>query len=169
MSTHTVREAVPEDVPAIQRVARAGWHAAYDDSLGPDTVDDCIDDWYDAETVVSGIENDDVAYFVAEVPDEVVGYASAGPTDEEYPETVAGLYSIYVHPDRWGAGIGTTLLGRCLDRLRNRGFERIHLRVLDDNEVGISFYRSRGFERVDEEEVELQGTPVTESEFAREL
>jgi len=141
VSAYAIRPAEPVDVPGIQRVARAGWHAAYDDSMGPDTVDDCIDDWYDAETVVGAIEDGDVDYHVATVDHRVVGYASVGPTGDDRPETVAGLYSIYVHPDRWGTGIGTALFERCADRLRERGFERLVLRVIAENDVGISFYR----------------------------
>lgn len=169
MSTHTLRQAEPADVSGIQRVARAGWHAAYDDAMGPDTVDDCIDDWYDHETVSGAIENDDIEYLVATVDDRVVGYASVGPTDDERPETVAGLYSIYVYPDRWGAGIGTALLERCTQRLRERGFERLVLKVIANNEVGISFYRSHGFEQTSEETVELKGQSLDEYEFARAL
>jgi ribosomal protein S18 acetylase RimI-like enzyme len=169
VSEHTLREAEPADVSGIQRVARAGWHAAYDDAMGPGTVDDCIDDWYDRETVAGAITDDDIDYLVATVEDRVVGYASVGPTEDDRPETVAGLYSIYVHPDRWGAGIGTALLECCTQRLRERGFERLCLRVIANNEVGISFYRSHGFEKTGEETVELKGQSVDEHEFARAL
>ncbi|WP_440990647.1 N-acetyltransferase family protein [Haloarchaeobius baliensis] len=169
MSEYAIRPAEPTDVPGIQRVARAGWHAAYDDTMGPDTVDDCIDDWYDAETLVGAVEDDDVDYLVATVDDRLVGYASVGPTGDGRSGSVAGLYSIYVHPDRWGAGIGTALFERCADRLRERGYERLCLRVVADNDVGISFYRSHGFERTDEETVELEGHPLVEYEFARDL
>jgi ribosomal protein S18 acetylase RimI-like enzyme len=169
MSEHTLRPAQPADVSGIQRVARAGWHAAYDDAMGPGTVDDCIDDWYDRETVAGAIADDDIDYPVATLGDRVVGYASAGPTDDDRPGTVAGLYSIYVHPDRWGGGIGTAMFERCADRLRERGFERLCLRVIADNEVGISFYRTHGFERTDEEAVELKGQSLVEYEFARDL
>ncbi|WP_256298117.1 GNAT family N-acetyltransferase [Haloarchaeobius salinus] len=169
MSEHVLRPAERADVPGVQRVARAGWHAAYDDVMDPDTVDDCIDDWYDAETLVEAIEDDDVDYLVATVDDRVVGYASVGPTGDDHPASVAGLYSIYVHPRCWGQGIGTSLFERCVTRLRERGFERLVLRVIADNDVGISFYRRHGFERTGEETVELKGQPLTECEFARDL
>lgn len=169
MSEHTLRPAEPADVPGIQRVARAGWHAAYDDAMGAGTVDDCIDDWYDRESLVDAIEDDDIDYLVATVDDRVVGYASVGQTGDDRPATVAGLYSIYVHPDRWGGGIGTELFERCADRLRDRGFERLCLRVIADNDVGLSFYRTHEFEKTDEETVELKGQPLVEYEFARDL
>ncbi|MFC4407977.1 GNAT family N-acetyltransferase [Haloarchaeobius iranensis] len=169
MPDYIVREAEQADASGIQRVARAGWHAAYDDAMGSDTVDDCIDDWYDHETVAGAITDDDIDYLVATAEDRVVGYASAGPTDDDRPEAVAGLYSIYVHPDRWGAGIGTTLLERCTGRLRERGFEHLCLRVIATNEVGISFYRSHGFEKTGEEAAELKGQSLDEYEFARAL
>lgn len=169
MREPTLRRADTDDVPGIQRVARAGWHAAYDDLLGSDTVDECVDDWYATESLTEPITDDDTVFLVATVDGRVVGYASTGPTGPNRPDDVAGLHSIYVHPDRWGDGVGSALLDACVARLRDRGFERLVLRVLDGNDVGIGFYRARGFECVDETTTELAGRSVDELVFARDL
>ncbi|WP_225332932.1 GNAT family N-acetyltransferase [Halomicrobium urmianum] len=148
-----VRPATPADVPAVQRVARAGWHAAYDDRLGTGAVDAVVDDWYADETVRNYVTDDDVSYFVAE-DDAVVGYAAGGP-DPDVDGPTAQLGAIYVHPDRWREGIGSRWLDALTDRLADRGFERLRIDVLAANDAGRAFYERRGFEVVDCGEVEL--------------
>lgn len=38
----TVRQATPDAAPIIHEIARESWHAAYDDFLGPETVDEVV-------------------------------------------------------------------------------------------------------------------------------
>ena len=152
----TIRSAERTDVEAVQRVARAAWHAAYDDVLGPDRVDETVDSWYDPERLVE----DDVAdparaFVVATVDDSIVGFAEAVPdaetsTDEDDPdEDLVHLYRLYVTPDHWGEGVGTALLEHVETVFADRGFTELTLTVMAANEVGVGFYESRGFERVD--------------------
>jgi len=156
----TVRPAAPADAAAVQRVARAGWHAAYDDILGAERVEDTVDDWYAADAVRRDAADDGRPFFVAVDPadgasedapdaaDAVVGFAAVTPDGPETSADAWELYRIYVHPDRWGEGAGSALLARCERTVRERGGDALELSVLADNEVGVSFYRSRGFERV---------------------
>lgn len=148
MSEHvTIRPATADDAEAIQRVARASWHAAYDSILGADVVDETVDSWYDPERLVADdVRDDSRPFFVAEV-DAVVGFAEAAPAEDD--ETYH-LYRIYVHPNHWGRGIGRSLLDRLERTLRDRGAERLRLQVLADNDVGVEFYETTGFQRVEE-------------------
>ncbi|WP_226022251.1 GNAT family N-acetyltransferase [Halomicrobium salinisoli] len=162
-----VRPAEPADVPAIRRVARGGWHAAYDDRLGADAVDAVVDDWYAPETVREYVTDDDVVYLVA-ADDPVVGYAAGGP-DPDAAAATARLGAIYVRPDRWREGIGGRLLEELTDRLADRGFERLRIDVLAANDVGRAFYERQGFEAVARGEVELAGTVCGEVTYAGPL
>jgi ribosomal protein S18 acetylase RimI-like enzyme len=165
MSHVSVRPATLADVPAIQRVARAAWHAAYDDVLGPDAVETLQDRWYDRDGLRASIEADPAVFLVAAADGEPAGFAHASP-DETGDWHLA---RIYVDPDRWGEGVGTALLGQVEAALRTRGVEAYRLAVLADNDVGVGFYESRGFERVDTREVELAGVPVTEHWYRKTL
>jgi ribosomal protein S18 acetylase RimI-like enzyme len=49
------------------------------------------------------------------------------------------------------------------------GGDRIGLTVVAANEVGVSFYESRGFEQVGAERVVLGGTACTASLYARSV
>ena len=63
---------------------------------------------------------------------------------------VYGLGNCYVHPDRWGEGVGSRLLDRTERAVRSDGGNRIRLAVMADSERAIGFYESSGYERVAE-------------------
>ncbi|HKL29224.1 MAG TPA: GNAT family N-acetyltransferase [Natrialbaceae archaeon] len=158
----TVRPADREDVSGIQRVARRGWHAAYEDVLAPGTIETKLEEWYAKAEIHEYVKREDVGYFVAVGDGQVLGYASGGPSDED---GVGFLGAIYVDPDHWGEGIGSRLLDRVESFLADRGYERLRFRVLAENDVGTSFYRSRGYEVVEETETELGEEAVGELVF----
>ncbi|SDR35688.1 GNAT family N-acetyltransferase [Natronobacterium texcoconense] len=162
--TRVVREATTDDVWAIHKTARESWHAAYDDALGPETVDEIVDDWYalgDLESAIDDAsERDDAQFLVATADDEsrvdgaCDGFAHVVPWPED--GDVAYLVRLYVRPDRWGEGIGTALLERLEADLED-AFDRVRLAVLATNDVGISFYESTGFDRMGARKTDLPG------------
>lgn len=81
-------------------------------------------------------------YLVAATED-VIGFASAAPTAHHE----AQLYSLYIAPDRWNAGIGTELLDAVTDRLKS-STGQLRVEVLADNQIGVAFFESQGFERL---------------------
>jgi len=163
MTDVTVRETTVEDAPAVRRIADAGWRAAYGDVLARETIDVAMAEWYDPEATRTAIEREDGVHLVAERdPAGVMGFAAGGPGED--PD-VAALGAIYVAPDRWREGIGTALFEAFEAACRERGHEELRFRVLAENEVGIAFYRSRGYDPVTEEETELFGEQVRELAF----
>ncbi|NLV08893.1 GNAT family N-acetyltransferase [Halomicrobium mukohataei] len=160
----TVRPAEHGDVPAVQRVARETWHAAYDSVLGPEAVDATVEEWYADSVVADGVANDATTYLVA-VDDGVVGYAFGGQIEAD----LASLSAIYVQPDRWGAGIGHRLFVALTDRLRERGRERLQIRVLAANDRARTFYERHGATLVDRQQITLADVPVDEVTYERPL
>jgi GNAT superfamily N-acetyltransferase len=165
MTDVTLRNATATDAGAIKRVARAAWHAAYDDVLGPDAVDETVDAWYDPDRLVADdVRDPDRPFVLAARDGDVVGFAEAaardrpseGANDEPSDESggsvdgapVWHLYRPYVHPTAWGEGVGTALLDRIEDALRRRGVDELRVFVLAANDVCVGFYESRGFDRV---------------------
>ncbi|PSQ24209.1 N-acetyltransferase [Halobacteriales archaeon QS_9_67_17] len=166
MEGGNVRKAGADDVSAIRRVARNAWHAAYDHILGADRVDEIVDSWYDPERLLADdIEPDERPMLVATVDGVTVGFAEAAP--DESDGGLAHLYRIYVDPDHWQQGIGSSLLDRIEVILRERGFDRLQLSVLAENDVGISFYESCGFHRNGESENDQLG--VREYQYLKQL
>ncbi|QLG49076.1 GNAT family N-acetyltransferase [Natrinema halophilum] len=193
--TRAVRQATVDDVWTIHDVARESWHAAYDDILGADRVDEVVADWYaigDLESAIMGTNGRENAVFlVSEAPPaeeaaepwtaddgsaddaaneprfeaDLNAYAHAVPWPED--TSVAFLARLYVRPDDWNEGIGTALLEELEARLMAE-FDRLRLAVLAENEIGISFYESRGFHRVETRSSDL-GPGLTEHVYEKRL
>ncbi|WP_439027336.1 GNAT family N-acetyltransferase [Haloarchaeobius sp. DT45] len=160
----TLHEMTESDAPAVQHVADAACHAVYDDILGQEMADHIVQNWYDPERLVrDDIEPEERPCFVAEADGTVVGFIEGIPGDER----TADLYRIYVHPDYWGEGVGSALLDRLEARFQNEGFERLFVSVLADNEVGVAFYESVGFEHV--ETTQDEQFEVPRAEYVKDL
>jgi GNAT superfamily N-acetyltransferase len=157
-----VRTAAVEDVPVIQRIARDAWHAAYDEILGAEAVETKIAEWYDPDDLRESVAAEEGVFVVA--GDDPAGFAQAVPGEDAWH-----LARIYVDPGKWGEGVGTALLDRIETELRAAGVKRYRLGVLAENEVGVGFYESRGFERFDTWTVELAGVETAEYWYRKAL
>jgi ribosomal protein S18 acetylase RimI-like enzyme len=161
-----LRPATAADIEAIIDVAEASWYAAYGGMLDPSTIAAAIAEYYDRELLETAIETDEIALYVAVAEDDgVVGFASAEQTWADEVE----LHTVYVHPDRWGEGIGSALLDRVVAWARERSVDRIACGVLADNAVGVGFFEASGFERGRETEAEIVGSVREEYEYELKL
>jgi ribosomal protein S18 acetylase RimI-like enzyme len=140
-----IREGGPDDAEALCDLTATVWRAAYVDVLGEETVEEHLAAWYDTATVRSYFGEPAVSVYVA--GDPVVGYAFS--RHDEAGDRLH-LPAIYVHPDRWGEGIGSLLLDRVETEARDLGVETVDLVVLAENSVGRGFYEGHGYERVRE-------------------
>jgi L-amino acid N-acyltransferase YncA len=85
--------------------------------------------------------------FVAEVEGRIAGLQSVEPF-VSYTSTMAHVAhcGTYVHSDFRGQGIGKRLAAATFDFARAHGYEKVVIYVLADNEGGLAYYRSLGFE-----------------------
>ena len=147
MEDVSIRPATLDDAEAIQRVARDSWHAAYDAVIGADQVDETVNSWYDPERLVAeDIQQPERLLVVATADGEILAFAEAVPDEDD--DQLAHLHRIYVAPAEWSRGIGSSLLDHIETLLEIRGFDRLHLSVMAENDVGVNFYESNGFHRV---------------------
>ena len=100
-----------------------------------------------------GMQKHDRA-MVAEVDGKIVGAVwvrimnDYGHVDDETPSFAISLYKEFR-----GQGIGTAMLSRMLDVLRENGYKRASLAVQKDN-YAVNMYRKADFQIVDENEEE---------------
>jgi len=80
----------------------------------------------------------------------------------------AGLKELYVHPDRWGEGVGSALLAAAIDRLPP-DVDTIRLEMLAGNDRAAAFYEARGFERTGEVTVDVGGEDYPGLIYTRRL
>ncbi len=146
---------------AIRSHGRA-WQEAYAgilpapvlDRVTVDPDDSEVDGWLDRLPD----EDDPGVAYGASVDRTVRGYIYLrwGDTKPLVRHGEAGLKELYVHPEWWGAGLGTSLLGRAVGALPT-GVDGLALEALAGNEVGSSFYESRGFSRDGRGDIEIGG------------
>ena len=161
----TVRAATTEDVDAVESVARDAWYAAYGGFLDPETVAAGLAENYDAELLTAAVDHDEVEFLVAVDDGSVVGFASAERTWADEVE----LHTLYVHPDRWGEGVGSALLSAVEEWAREQGVDRLACGVFADNAVGVGFFEATGFRRSGDARGEIAGELHPEYELERPL
>lgn len=151
-----IRPAVASDREAVQNVAERSLKASY--SLGPATIEDAAEEWYGADAFAEKLDDEHVILLVAET-DEVVGFSESF--------RVAGrgqgdLLWLHVDPDERGQGIGSALYDRTRERLLEAGVQYLRSRVLADNRSGATFYEDRGFERIGQDRLDIDGDQFEE-------
>lgn len=159
-----VRTATPTDAERIALVARESCEAAYEGLLDDPAIIETVrdEDYTDGvrEFLQSVSGTPGLRYDVVEAAGRVEGFAQYWFPPAE-TETFVGpgeclLHSLYVDPDSWGEGLGTALVEVGDERLPER-LSALVLSVIEGNEVGISFYESRGFDRRGPAVVEASG------------
>jgi [ribosomal protein S5]-alanine N-acetyltransferase len=137
----TVRDARPEDVADIARVANASWRDTYRDIFEPAFIDEFLATHYSSEALAGAVDRAasrvDTHFLVAERDGRVVAYANYGVAPDG-----PRLWRIYAHPDHYGIGAGSALLDELESRLDVDAYE---LEVHSCNERGRAFYDRRGF------------------------
>lgn len=139
-----VRAATPSDAPGIADVCARAYRATYRDLLPEAFVDDVVARFYDETRVRSEIVPAPphwLGYVVAEEMGTVVGAAGGAIT----ADGVGELYVLYLDPVRRGEGIGTRLLDHVTGQLRAHGATEMWVSVAEGNDLGVPFYRARGF------------------------
>jgi GNAT superfamily N-acetyltransferase len=140
-----IRRALPADAPALAALHIACWRDAYEgifpseflDSL---SLEDRTDHW------LRGLVDPFRHNFVAVLDDELIGFASCGPSRDADALPGAGeLYGIYLRRQHWGAGRGHQLWLAAHQQLSSLGLEPITLWVLQANARARTFYDRRGF------------------------
>lgn len=155
----TVRAARPDDVAAVRRVAERSWHEAHDHVVEPETVEAFVDEFYAVDRLRERVDDGVAVFLVTETGDgAVVGFAEAVPECDD--GGTWELNRIYADLDAWGRGVGSRLLDRPESEIRSRDGTGLRLVVMAENDVGVGFYESAGFERVGDhydEYLEVEG------------
>ena len=148
MSGAVVRPAVPDDAEGIARVHTRSWQVAYR-GVVPDAHLDGLSwqrrsEGWSQELAEPTLPRSSVLVAVDE--GVVVGFASVGSTrdDDLRSEGLFELYAIYVSPDKWGRGVGSSLLDAALQMVPAVA-PGLTLWVLADNATGRRFYERHGF------------------------
>jgi len=85
------------------------------------------------------------AYFVAEANGKILGGGGIYPT-EGLPSNTCELVKMYLHPEARGIGLGRTLIDKCLEIAKEKGFHQVYLETLEELHLALKIYAKFGFE-----------------------
>jgi len=151
-----IREADGDDGAAIRTVTKRSLEASY--SLSPSTIESAVEKWYSPDEFERKLEDDDVVLLVCE-SDGVVAFSESLLVAEGGQ---GDLLWLHVHPDYRGRGLARDVFEDTRERITEAGAEYLRGRVLADNQTGAAFFEERGFEKVDEERIEIDGDQYVE-------
>ena len=161
-----VREAKLEDAAGIARVRAESWRAAYR-GIVPGEFLEAIDvaEW--AERQRRNMENEPAGLvaFVATIQGEVVGWAACGRNREKDTPYAGELFTVYLLPDHWRAGIGRLLMKAVAQSFIERGMDSMILWVLAENWPARRFYEGLGGQYVSERGIEIGGACLRELSY----
>jgi GNAT superfamily N-acetyltransferase len=139
----TVRRAVEGDGPAIGDAHAAAWLVGYEHAFKPVFLARAAESrrtgWPEALTRIL-IEPGFV--LVAELDDEVVAFAHAGPAHDG--RAIGEIYGFYAHPKAWGTTVAATLMAESCAELAGEWHDVI-LWTLEAAGRARRFYEKVGF------------------------
>lgn len=142
-----IRVATPLDAFELARVHVASWRSAYRGII-PDTVLNGLSEPARADAWRDHLSQTTDGTFLAELQGRMIGFADCGRSrDPDALAMVGELYSLYVHPDHWGTGVGVLLWAHTAEWLRQHSFSEVTLWVLEANIRARAFYERIGFTR----------------------
>jgi putative acetyltransferase len=140
--TISIRPIAPGDNPFIATIIR--------DTLvefganHPGTV------YYDPTTdaLYELFQQEQSAYFIAEINDKIVGGGGIFPTDG-LPAGTCELVKMYLLPEARGHGLGSRMIQLCIDTAKEKGFHNIYLETMTELKPALKVYERMGFVYLD--------------------
>jgi ribosomal protein S18 acetylase RimI-like enzyme len=152
-----IRPARATDAPQLADVHAAAWREAYSGIIPALTLERMIVrrgvQWWRSVLGRRSI-------LVLDVGGAVAGYASFAPAHGRVHPGAAEVQELYLRPEYQGIGLGLRLFAAVLKRVKARGFRRVLVRALADNERATAFYERRGGKLVARSEESLGGKPL---------
>ena len=156
----SIRVAEMRDAPAIAHVHVQSWLTTYQ-GIVPD---EYLASLNEAERVPLWRDwlMRDISVFVAEIGEEVVGFAGGGAIRESVESYDSELYTLYLLKEAQGRGIGKALLEAVMQALGQKGYASMLVWVLEENPA-VQFYKRVGAQRVTSKEIEIGGVQLAEA------
>ena len=151
-----VRQALPDDVPALAAVAAETFGLACPPSMSTERVEAFIADVLSPERFAEYLADPARHLLIAEEDGTAVGYAmlvAGEPADDDVRAAIrhrptVELSKIYVLPSSHGGGTASRLMAESIGWARATGAAGLWLGVNQQNERAQRFYAKSGFERV---------------------
>jgi ribosomal protein S18 acetylase RimI-like enzyme len=154
-----IRQATPEDVEIIRKIAEKTWWAAYSSILEKEQISYMLGDIYSVEKITSQLKNNTQTYLLliesarpAGGDNKPVAFAAYSPREED-PE-IYKLHKLYCLPETQGKGYGKILINEVMNKTLEAGKHTLDLNVNRHNKAK-NFYEKMGFQIAYEEDIPI--------------
>ena len=153
------------DVPDISRIHAQSWKSAYKGIIPQAYLDDLKEDFWVA--AFDGWISNNLLTVQLMVDEQCpVGCIAYGKSRDEALPGWGEIVSIYLLPEYFGKGVGELLLQSAIKDMKNMGFEKIYLWVLEENLRAQKFYQKCGFSFTDDKiSFEIAGKQLVDVRF----
>ncbi|MBW0178269.1 GNAT family N-acetyltransferase [Sediminibacterium sp.] len=134
-----VRHIEPRDNAAMALIIRNALSEFGANKPGTVYYDDSTDHLYELFLAAPLSE-----YFVAEKDGVLIGGAGIYPTDA-LPAGTCELVKMYLSPAARGLGLGRSMINRCMEAAKAKGFQQIYLETMPELKKAVSVYEKFGF------------------------
>lgn len=174
MSDISIRQATPEDAKLLTNLAYTTfWDAfAHHPKNAPEDLAHYMRQAFNVEQLSTELADPKSIFLLAEVEDEIAGYAKIiidniepGITAEQ-PIELSRLYS---QQKFLGQGVGQTLMDACFERAKEENRDVMWLGVWEYNPRAQRFYEKNGFRVVGSHTFLLGSDPQTDLLMQREI
>ena len=140
-----IRRAEHGDAEGIAWVCAAGWRDTYRGIKEPEQIEAVIAEYYTPQRITREIDAPEGwdGWIVAIEGDTVIGAGGGGMIEAGVGE----IFVLYLDPVRRREGVGTLLLEAISEPQRSQGAREQWVSVAPENNEGLPFYYSRGFEQ----------------------
>lgn len=138
--TLVIRKPEVIDAGRIVDICSTSWRQTVEGKLSSTFVQQTVNYWYNAEKVEQDIKKGSYSY-VAEIDGKVAGVIGGGMTGKKRAE----VYVFYIDKEYRYHGIGTALLHKLTEHQQRKGANEQWVSVQQNNELGLPFYKARGF------------------------
>jgi GNAT superfamily N-acetyltransferase len=145
-----IRRAEIEDINEIGFLANQIWPKVYDYMISPEQIQYMLKLYYSPESLYRQMTEQHHTFFLAEIDESPVGFASFG----KISERLFKLHKLYLQPEFQHKGIGKALIEAILDEAFEAGGGVLQLNV-NRNNKSIPFYQHMGFAIVGEENIDI--------------
>lgn len=149
-----LRPATSADVPALARLGRESFVAAFGHLYSEENLNAFLEQVYSEASVREEVEGEECIHRLADDGTRLLGYVKLRYPSwyiEDSPTGVSNpiaLGQLYTQPDLTGQGIGAALMEWAIAEARARGHDAIQLSVWAENFGGQRFYQRYGFAKV---------------------
>lgn len=142
---YKIRYADVNDARVLGEIHSNSWKIAYRDIVPESILVNISADKRQKyfEKAISEGQEEDILIFA---DDKAVGFMCIGECrDDDKDDTFGEIWGIYLLPEYWNNGIGSYFINWGLNELKNRGYKKVSLWVLEENFIARKFYEKMGF------------------------